>query len=83
MAQEEDPFYKGLSYAARIGIELVVATLVGTGAGFLGDRYLNTSPWCTVAGVILGGAAGFLNIFRFVKALQKEEDERDQKTKEK
>jgi ATP synthase protein I len=73
--RKEDPFYKGLSYAARIGVELVAATLVGTGLGFAADRYFNTAPWFLVGGVLLGAAAGFLNIFRFVTALQKEEAE--------
>jgi ATP synthase protein I len=83
MAKAEDPFYKGLSYASRIGVELVVATLVGTGLGFLADGYFKTSPWFLGAGIILGGAAGILNIFRFVKTLQKEEEEQEQKIEKK
>lgn len=75
MDKQEDPFYKGLSYAARIGVELVVATLMGSGLGFLGDRFFKTAPWLMIVGLILGAAAGFLNIFRFVQSLQKEEDQ--------
>ncbi|MHB8481894.1 MAG: AtpZ/AtpI family protein [Nitrospiria bacterium] len=68
--EEDDAFYKGLSYASRIGVELVAATLVGTGIGYFADRYFNTSPWLMIAGVLIGSAAGFLNIFRFVQSQQ-------------
>jgi ATP synthase protein I len=79
MGKEEDPFYKGLSYAARIGVELVVATLMGSALGFLADRFFRTTPWLMIVGLLLGASAGFLNIFRFVQALQKKEDQ-EQKT---
>jgi F0F1-type ATP synthase assembly protein I len=74
MKKEPDPFYQGLSYAARIGVELVSATLVGTGLGLIADRFLKTFPWFLVIGVLLGAAAGFLNIIRFVNRRQKEEE---------
>ncbi|MBI1823270.1 MAG: AtpZ/AtpI family protein [Nitrospirae bacterium] len=82
MVKEGDPFYKGLSYAARIGVELVAATLLGTGLGYAADRYFNTSPWFLTGGVLLGAAAGFLNIYRFVTALQKEESADPEKKQE-
>jgi ATP synthase protein I len=81
MGNEEDPFYKGLSYAARIGVELVVATLMGSALGFLADRFFKTAPWLMIVGVLFGAAAGFLNIFRFVQALQKEEDQKQKPDK--
>jgi ATP synthase protein I len=70
----DDAFYKGLSYAARIGIELVAATVIGAGLGYFGDRYFKTSPWLMIIGVLLGSAAGFLNVFRFVQSGQADQN---------
>ncbi|HXN06109.1 MAG TPA: AtpZ/AtpI family protein [Nitrospiria bacterium] len=77
--RENDPFYQGLSYAARIGIEMVSATLVGAGIGYFIDWKFKTVPWALIAGVLVGSAAGFLNIYRFVQAMEKKESEQDQK----
>ncbi len=36
--------------------------------GFLNaDRWLGTTPWLTLVGLLLGIAAGFVNLFRVVK----------------
>lgn len=75
----DDAFYKGLSYAARVGVELVAATLIGTGIGYFADRFFKTSPWLMIAGVGVGAAAGVLNVFRFVQSIQKEEEQTGKK----
>ena len=49
-----------------VGIELLVALLVGLFGGIWLDGKLGTKPWLMVAGVVLGMAAGFLNFFRQV-----------------
>ncbi|HEX9757801.1 MAG TPA: AtpZ/AtpI family protein [Nitrospiria bacterium] len=66
MKSEQDEFRKGLSFASRIGAELVASTAVGGGLGYFLDRFLNTSPWIMVAGLLLGGVAGMLSVYRFV-----------------
>ncbi|MCI0528140.1 MAG: AtpZ/AtpI family protein [Nitrospira sp.] len=75
MSQEDhegqDEFRKGLSFAARVGMELVVATMVGAFLGYLLDRFLGTKPWLMVAGVVVGAIAGFLNVYRFVQRMSK------------
>ena len=68
--EDDDGFYQGLSYATRIGVDLVVATLIRTGIGYFADQYFNSSPWLLILGVLVGSAAGFLNIFRFVQSQQ-------------
>jgi len=55
---------------AQVGLTLVVATVIGLGAGYLLDRWLGTKPWITLVGLGFGIAAGFLNLFRAVKKLQ-------------
>lgn len=69
----QDEFRKGLSFAARVGMELVVATLVGAFLGYLLDRFLGTKPWLMVVGVVVGAIAGFLNVYRFVQRMNQSE----------
>jgi ATP synthase protein I len=64
---EDDAFRKGLSIAARVGVELVAATVVGAGLGYGLDRWLGTAPWLVIVGVFLGATAGLLGIIRLVK----------------
>jgi ATP synthase protein I len=53
-----------MGIAVRIGVELVAATGVGAGIGFLLDRWLDTTPWLLVAFFLLGSAAGMMNVYR-------------------
>lgn len=55
--------------ALRIGVELVSATAVGGGLGWLLDNWLGSRPWLMVALFLLGGAAGMLNVYRVVRRL--------------
>jgi ATP synthase protein I len=64
MADEPDPFRQGLSLAMRLGVELVVSTVVGALLGYLLDSWLGTRPWIMVAGVLLGGIAGFRTVYQ-------------------
>jgi ATP synthase protein I len=76
MTNEQGPLpATGLGVAMRIGLELVVATMVGTGLGWLGDRYFGTSPWLMLVGVLIGVAAGFLNVYRDMKQAEDEDGE--------
>ncbi len=47
-----------------VGTVMVVCILLGYLLGSYLDRRLGTSPWMTVAGVVLGSAAGFVQLFR-------------------
>ncbi len=66
---EDDAFRKGLSIAARVGVEMVAATVVGAGLGYGLDHWLGTAPWLLIVGVFLGATAGILAIFRMAKNL--------------
>lgn len=59
----------GLGVAARIAVELVVATLIGVGIGYGLDKWLGTAPWLMVLFLLLGGAAGVMNAYRAAKGL--------------
>lgn len=59
----------GAGLAARIGVELVVTTMVGTGIGWALDTWLGSTPWLMVLFLFLGGAAGISNVYRVVSGL--------------
>lgn len=56
-------------WAFRIGVELVVALLVGCAVGWLLDRWLGTSPLLLILFFFLGAAAGLLNVFRTARQM--------------
>ncbi len=47
-----------------VGTVLVACIVLGFLLGSYLDRKLGTGPWITVAGVFLGTAAGFVQLFR-------------------
>ncbi len=69
MAEEPDAFRKGLSFAVRIGVELLASLIVGGGLGYLADTYFGTTPVLISIGLFLGMSAGLLNVYRTVSRL--------------
>ena len=72
-------FQQGLGMAMRVGVEMMVATLIGAAMGYALDKYLGTRPWLLLVGVLLGGAAGCLTVYRTVTSIPPEDagDEND------
>ncbi len=58
---------RGLLQAASLGIEMAAAVFVGAGIGYLLDSRLGSAPWGLSLGVVLGAAAGFLNIYKIMR----------------
>jgi len=48
----------------RLSTELVAGVLLGTGIGWLLDRWLGISPWGMIVFLLLGFCAGVLNVIR-------------------
>jgi ATP synthase protein I len=54
----------GYARGFRLSSELVAGVLVGAGLGWLIDRLLGISPWGFIVFLLLGFAAGVLNVMR-------------------
>ncbi len=50
-----------------LGIEMLVAILIGTLAGFWLDGRFHTRPWLMLLGFLLGATAGFRSLLRLLK----------------
>jgi F0F1-type ATP synthase assembly protein I len=46
---------------------LIGAVMLLGGAGFLLDGYLNTRPWCLLAGLLAGLCIGFYQLARLLR----------------
>ena len=60
-----------LAQGFRFAVEIVAATAVGTAIGWQLDRWLGSKPWLMILFMLLGLAAGFVNLLRVVNAEQK------------
>ena len=58
--------FSALGVGLRVGVELVSALSVGVLIGWLLDGWLHTRPAFLSLFVLLGGAAGLLNVWRTV-----------------
>jgi ATP synthase protein I len=67
--------WKALGELSSIGLVLVVATVIGLVGGYYADRLLGTTPWLLLVGLVLGIAAGFVNLFRSVNRADRELDD--------
>jgi ATP synthase protein I len=65
-SQDQSAYGAAFKFAA----ELVVGVVVGGGLGWLLDRQFGTAPWLMIVLVILGFAAGLLNVVRAAQQAQ-------------
>lgn len=56
-----------LAYAAALTLFFSVVTLLGL--GWLLDRWLGTSPWLLVAGIVLGSVLGLYEFIRLTSRI--------------
>lgn len=70
--------WKGVGRYGTVGFDLLLSMAIG----FYGGRYLDThyfggKGWATIIGTALGIAAGFRNLFRAAKMMQRETERED------
>ncbi|MCC5996596.1 MAG: AtpZ/AtpI family protein [Oceanicaulis sp.] len=63
----------GWSQGLRYGSEFLGGVITGTALGFLVDWLTGWSPWGLVTGMILGFAAGTLNMVRAVSEMNRKD----------
>jgi ATP synthase protein I len=54
----------GMALGMRLSAELIAGVLVGLGVGWALDHWLGTGPWLLLVFLLLGTAAGILNVIR-------------------
>ena len=59
----------GLSRGFRLASEFAAAIIVGAGLGYLIDMVLPTRPWGMIVLLLLGFAAGVLNVVRATREM--------------
>jgi F0F1-type ATP synthase assembly protein I len=65
--RENENRRSGIAYAAALSLFFTVATLLGL--GWLLDRWLKTSPWLMVAGIVVGSILGLYEFVRLTSKL--------------
>jgi ATP synthase protein I len=64
----------GAGFAFKISTELIAALVVGVGMGLIVDNFLGTKPFGLIIFFILGSFAGFLNIYRVMRRIEKQQN---------
>ncbi len=59
--------FAAFSLVGTIGLNMVATVAVGLFLGRWLDGWLDTSPWCTVAGIVFGMVTGLWATYKRVK----------------
>ena len=62
----------GAGFGFKISTEIIAALVIGVCIGLLVDNYFNTKPFGLIIFFILGALAGFLNVYRVMRRIEKE-----------
>ncbi len=74
MAKKSGSIFALLGTASVMGLHMVSGPIVGAGLGYFFDKYFETSPYGFVIGLVLGVLAGYRNVMKDSKTLQKEQE---------
>ena len=62
----------GAGFGFKISTEIIAALVVGVGIGLTVDKYLGTKPFGLIIFFIFGAIAGFLNVYRVMRRIEKQ-----------
>ena len=62
----------GAGFGFKISTEIIAALIVGVCIGLLVDNYFNSKPFGLIIFFILGALAGFLNVYRVMRRIEKQ-----------
>ena len=73
MVNEKKPgsFIGQAARLSTLGIEMAVSIVVGLAIGWYLDKKFDTSPWLTMIFLIFGIVAGYKNLFREIKKIDR------------
>lgn len=77
MSKEGSSFRQGINFGLRLGIEMLVATMVGALIGYGLDGLFGTEPLLLILFLLFGGAAGCLTVYRAAMLAQLYDEETD------
>ncbi len=66
MIPKPGPNWADLLRLSTVGLVLAISVGLGAGLGLWLDERWGTGPWLTVLGVVIGSAAGFIELLREV-----------------
>lgn len=66
-----------MGVAIRLATEIPIATGLGAIMGYGVDYFFGTKPWGIALGVVFGGAAGALNVYRVAQEMTKDIEKSD------
>ena len=72
---------KAMGLGFSIAAQLVAGVLVGGAIGYFLDRWLGSTPWLMVVFLMLGFAAGIMNVIRTAREMQKISEEQSKGAK--
>ena len=64
-----------LALAASVSTNLAAPIVGGVVLGYFLDSWLNTKPWCILAGTLLGTTGAFLALYHIVNKLNQEPEQ--------
>ena len=62
----------GAGFGFKISTEIIAALVVGVVVGLIVDKYLGTKPFGLIIFFIFGAIAGFLNVYRVMRRIEKQ-----------
>ena len=62
----------GAGFGFKISTEIIAALVVGVVIGLIVDKYLDTKPFGLIIFFIFGAIAGFLNVYRVMRRIEKQ-----------
>ena len=70
--QQSSKKNSGAGFGFKISTEIIAALVVGVGIGLIVDKYLGTKPFGLIIFFIFGALAGFLNVYRVMRRIEKQ-----------
>ncbi|NLC70020.1 MAG: AtpZ/AtpI family protein [Desulfuromonadaceae bacterium] len=81
MGEDRRQLVRSLGMVSSIGVCMVASTVIGLAMGYYLDKWLDTSPWCTLIFLVFGIVSGFRNIYILTRRELKRQQEQNHRDK--